>query len=271
MSISAANSAGLPNVSPYPFVSRYVMNHYRLSFRGDANSSRSAICLDFREPSADKNLALKRVWRFVSRLMLGHRSELFRRPTALGLLLRIARPFGVPVPPKTCLQNTAKNALQTSFMPLPESRPSTLGSRAHSLASFHVTRATTDEFNKRRHTHVSEQSNAHWLPRQQPRSSHQQPRRQRHHSFVGDQVLLQKERRECLAHGMAPLHRIRQALGVRQDAHEGRTCSGRRRAAQPRIREQENELEAARLGNPGLFDPQARSRRKVRSGRSGSR
>ena len=59
----------------------------------------------------------------------------FRRPAALGLLLRIARPFGVSVPPKTSLRTTAKNAVQTSFGPLRESRPSALGSRAHSLSS----------------------------------------------------------------------------------------------------------------------------------------
>src|SRR5208282_894073 len=59
----------------------------------------------------------------------------FRRPAALGLLLRISRPFGVSVPPKTSLQTTAKYAVQTSFGPLPESRPSALGSRAHSLSS----------------------------------------------------------------------------------------------------------------------------------------
>jgi hypothetical protein len=59
----------------------------------------------------------------------------FRRPAALGLLLRILRPFGVSVPPKTSLRTTAKNAAQTSFGPLPESRPSALGSRAHSLSS----------------------------------------------------------------------------------------------------------------------------------------
>jgi hypothetical protein len=59
----------------------------------------------------------------------------FRRPAALGLLLRILRPFGVSVPPKTSLRTTAQNASQTSFGPLPESRPSALGSRAHSLSS----------------------------------------------------------------------------------------------------------------------------------------
>jgi hypothetical protein len=59
----------------------------------------------------------------------------FRRPAALGLLLRILRPFEVSVPPKTSLRTPAKNASQTSFGPLPESRPSALGSRAHSLSS----------------------------------------------------------------------------------------------------------------------------------------
>ena len=58
-----------------------------------------------------------------------------RRPAALGLLLRVARPFGVSVPPKTSLQTTAKRAAQTSFGPLPESSPSALGNRAHSLGS----------------------------------------------------------------------------------------------------------------------------------------
>src|SRR5271169_5097745 len=66
----------------------------------------------------------------------------FGRPAALGLLLRfltpasqhracrgprVARPFGVSVPPETSLQSAAQNAAQTSFGPLPESRPSALG------------------------------------------------------------------------------------------------------------------------------------------------
>jgi hypothetical protein len=80
MSISAANSAGLPSVSLRPwaranrsFISRNLANHCRRSFRGDASSSRTAFCLDFREPSADENFVLKRVCRCVSRLLLGYR------------------------------------------------------------------------------------------------------------------------------------------------------------------------------------------------------
>jgi len=48
----------------------------------------------------------------------------FRRPTALGLLLRVPRPFGVSVLPKQVCKTRHKNAAQTSFGPLPESRPS---------------------------------------------------------------------------------------------------------------------------------------------------
>ena len=80
MSISAANSAGLPYVSVcslawanQSFIGCNVDNHFGRSFRGDASSSRIDIWLDFREPSADKNFLLKRVFRVVSRLMLGHR------------------------------------------------------------------------------------------------------------------------------------------------------------------------------------------------------
>src|SRR5208337_3743866 len=100
-------------------------------------------------------------------------SRPFLRPAALGLLLRIARPFGVSVPPKTSLQTTAKGAAQTSFGPHPESRPSTLGAGPTRLAPPSVTRSTTGKFNKRRHCYVPEQSNPHRIPRQQPRSSHQ--------------------------------------------------------------------------------------------------
>ena len=80
MSISAANSADLSYVylcawawAKQSFISRNLVDRCRRSFRGDASSSRIAICLDFREPSADKNFVLKRVCRFVPRLMLGHR------------------------------------------------------------------------------------------------------------------------------------------------------------------------------------------------------
>jgi hypothetical protein len=97
------------------------------------------ITLQLRRTSAAnvrmKNFVLERVCRYVSRLCSVTASGPFRRPAALGLLLRILRPFGVSVLPKTSLRTTAKSAVQTSFGPLRESRPSALGSRAHSLSS----------------------------------------------------------------------------------------------------------------------------------------
>jgi hypothetical protein len=90
-------------------------------------------------------------------------------------------------------------------------------------------------------------------------------------TLAGNQVLLQEGRQVRLAHRMAPLRSLRQALGVRQDAHHRRTHPGGRRAAQPGAREQEDGLEAARLGNSGRFDPEAGPRRKGRAGRSGTR
>jgi hypothetical protein len=107
----------------------------RPSYGGPSRSNRTAIAVNFRSQCADENFALERVCRYVSRLFSVTASGPCRRPAALGLLLRMSRPFGVSVPPKTSLRTTAKSASQTSFGPLPESRPSALGSRAHSLSS----------------------------------------------------------------------------------------------------------------------------------------
>ena len=107
----------------------------RPSYGGLSRSNRTAIAVNFRSQCADDNFGLERVCRYVSVFCSVTASGPFRRPAALCLLLRIKRPFGVSVPPKTSLRTTAKNASQTSFGPLPESRPSALGSRAHSLSS----------------------------------------------------------------------------------------------------------------------------------------
>jgi hypothetical protein len=107
----------------------------RSSYGGPSRSNRAAMFSNFRSQCADDNFALARVCRYVSVFCSVTASGPFRRPAALGLLLRNARPFGVSVPPKTSLRTPAKNAAQTSFGPLPESRPSALGSRAHSLSS----------------------------------------------------------------------------------------------------------------------------------------
>src|SRR5580700_9842812 len=75
-------------------------------------SNRAAIAANFLSQCADDNFALGRVCRYVSVFCSVTASGPFRRPAALGLLLRISRPFGVSVPPKTSLRSTAKNALK---------------------------------------------------------------------------------------------------------------------------------------------------------------
>jgi hypothetical protein len=142
MSFHAAKPAGFPHLSSCPVESANkslstgnYSGELRPSYDGRCRSNRTAIAANFRSRCADENFALG-----VSAVMYPvfcsvTASGPFRRPAALGLLLRIARPFGVSVPPKTSLQTTAKYAVQTSFGPLPESRPSALGSRAHSLSS----------------------------------------------------------------------------------------------------------------------------------------
>ncbi len=90
----------------------------------------------------------------------------FRRPAALGLLLRFQRPYGIPVPPETSLKNAADYAAQASSGPLQESRPSALGSRAHSLGFALCDPSKIGKFNKWRQDHVPEQSYPHRIPRQ---------------------------------------------------------------------------------------------------------
>jgi hypothetical protein len=142
MSIYAANPAGLPYVSP-----RMVERATRASRRTTtvANFALLAagiparIALQLRRTSA-ANVQMKTLIWHVSAVMYPVSCSVtasgpFRRPAALGLLLRFPRTFGVSVPPKTSLRTTAKSASQTFVGPHLESRPSALGSRAHSLSS----------------------------------------------------------------------------------------------------------------------------------------
>ena len=142
MSFHATNPASFSYLSSSPVESankslstRNYGGELRPSCGGHSRSNLTAIAVNPRSQCADENFALACVCRYVSVFCSVTASGPFRRPAALGLLLRIARPFGISVPPKTSLRTTAKNAAQTSFGPLPESRPSALGSRAHSLSS----------------------------------------------------------------------------------------------------------------------------------------
>jgi hypothetical protein len=143
MSFHATNPAGFPHLSPCPVEqvneSLQTCNaggKLRPSCRGHA----SRIELRLQQTSA-ANLQMKTLlWR-VSAVMytvfcLVTASGPLRRPAALGLLFAFCDPL-VSVPPETSSRTTAKSAVQTSFGPLPESRPLALGSRAHSLSSAH--------------------------------------------------------------------------------------------------------------------------------------
>src|SRR5215831_1404287 len=50
------------------------------SYGGHASSNRIAIAVNFRSQCADENFALARVWRYVSRLLLGHSFGAFPAP-----------------------------------------------------------------------------------------------------------------------------------------------------------------------------------------------
>ncbi len=142
MSFHAANPARFSYLSSCPVESankslstRNRGGELRPSYGGHARSDRAAIAVNFRSQCADENFALARVCRYVSRLFLGHSFGAFPAPGGARSSASHWRPFGVSVPPKTSLRTAAKYASQTSFGPLPESRPSALGSRAHSLSS----------------------------------------------------------------------------------------------------------------------------------------
>ena len=142
MSFLAANPAGFSHLSPClveraiaDFSTRNDGGELRPSYGGQACSNQTAMTAVFRSQHTDGNSALARVCRCVSRLMLGHRFGVFPAPGGARSSASHCAPLRVSVPPKTSLRTTAKNASQTSFGPLPESRPSALGSRAHSLSS----------------------------------------------------------------------------------------------------------------------------------------
>ena len=79
MSFHAANPASFSHLSSCPVESANkslsTRNHggeLRPSYGGHASSNRIAIALNFRSQCADENVALERVCRYVSRLLLGH-------------------------------------------------------------------------------------------------------------------------------------------------------------------------------------------------------
>ncbi len=150
MSISAANPAGLPQVSlcvvglaneSAPRSNGDCELH--LSCTGHANSERALTVVAFRSQSATKNVALTNVCRYVSRLRSGTASGLFMRPAAARSSASAEPPCGLRFPSKSCSQRAPKRFLRS----LRKCRASALGSMAHSLNGAPI---KIGKFNKRR-------------------------------------------------------------------------------------------------------------------------
>ena len=107
----------------------------RPSYGGHASSNRTAIAVNFRGQCADENFALEPVCRYVSRLLLGHSFGVFPAPGGTRSSASHSAPLLGLGSSQNKFENQGKERPQTSFGPLPESRPSALGSRAHSLSS----------------------------------------------------------------------------------------------------------------------------------------
>src|SRR5208282_3561890 len=107
----------------------------RPSYGGHASSNRAAIAVNFRSQCADENFALERVCRYVSRLFLGHSFGAFPAPGGTRSSASHFAPLRGLGSSQNKFENHGKVRLSYFFRALPESRPSALGSRAHSLSS----------------------------------------------------------------------------------------------------------------------------------------
>src|SRR3984957_4822868 len=142
MSFHAANPASFSHLPSCPVQSanrslstRNYGDELRPSCGGYASSNLAALAVNFRSQCADDNFALERVCRYVSRLLLGHSFGAFPAPGDTRSSASHCAPLWGLGSSQNKFANHGKERLSTSFGPLPESRPSALGSRAHSLSS----------------------------------------------------------------------------------------------------------------------------------------
>jgi hypothetical protein len=142
MSFHAPNPASFSYLSSYAVESanesvstRNYGGELRPSCCGYARSNRAPITVNFGSQCADENFALQRVCRYVSRLLLGHSFGAFPAPGGTRSSASHSAPLRGLGSSQNKFENYGKERPQTSFGPLPESRPSALGSRAHSLSS----------------------------------------------------------------------------------------------------------------------------------------
>jgi hypothetical protein len=179
MSSLAANPAGFSHLSPCPVEranagppTRNYGCEWRSSCGGHAGSNRTAIAASFFRQSADDNFALERVCRYVSRLMLSHRSGAIPAPVGARSSASRSTPLRGLGSSQNKFANRGTNRRANFFRAPPRKQTLGLGSRAHSLGFALCDPSNNGKFNKRRHDYVPEQSNPHRICRQQPRSSH---------------------------------------------------------------------------------------------------
>jgi hypothetical protein len=122
MSFLAANPADFSHLSSCPMEqankslsTRNYGSELRPSYGGHSRSNRTAIAVNFRSQCADENFALACVCRYVSVFCSVTASGPFRRPAALGLLLRIARPFRDLGSSQNKFENHGKERLSNFF------------------------------------------------------------------------------------------------------------------------------------------------------------
>jgi hypothetical protein len=114
----------VPSAKPIAFLTR--------SYGGELRPSYGGLCRSNRTPAVDfrTNVKMTTLLWSVSAVMYPvicsvTASGSFLPPAALGLLLRIARPFGVSVPPKTSSETTARER-RANFFRAPPRKPGPL-------------------------------------------------------------------------------------------------------------------------------------------------
>jgi hypothetical protein len=140
MSFHAANPAGFSHLSSCPVESANkslsTRNYWRITsfLQWTCPSNRAALVATFRSQYADENFALERVCRYVSRLLLSHSFGTFPAPGGARSSASHCAPLRGLGSSQNKFENHGNERLSNFFRPLPESRPSALGSRAHSLS-----------------------------------------------------------------------------------------------------------------------------------------
>ena len=140
MSSLAANPAGFSHLSPCPVEranagppTRNYGCEWRSSCGGHAGSNRTAIAASFFRQSADDNFALERVCRYVSRLMLSHRSGAIPAPVGARSSASRSTPLRGLGSSQNKFANRGTNRRANFFRAPPRKQTLGLGSRAHSL------------------------------------------------------------------------------------------------------------------------------------------